>query len=124
MVLPPRPPEDSAAGAPADASARPRRQSDLITAQEIAEVRAATAYNAVELLRPTFLRSSNPRFPVVVYVNGSKRGGIEELRRLRPEDIESIRRLSASTRRRATARTCSAASSRSPPGPGAADPRS
>lgn len=79
----------------ASTSARPRRSSDVITAEEIAEARPTNAYHAVELLRPTFLRRTNPRFAIIVFVNGARRGGVEELRNLRPEDIDTIRRLNA-----------------------------
>jgi hypothetical protein len=93
----PAPRDTGATGAPAaQANARPnRRQSNVITAAEIAEARASNAYHAVEMLRPTFLRASNPRFPVVVFVNGNRRGGVEELRNLRAEEIETITRMNA-----------------------------
>ena len=87
------------AAAPAASTASPargRRSSTVITAAEIADSRASTALNAVELLRPTFLRSTNPRFAIVVFVNGTRRGSVSELRNLRADEVETITRLNAS----------------------------
>lgn len=89
-------PAGGAATAQPASSARTRRRSNVITAAEIAESRASTVLNAIELLRPTFLRSTNPRFPVAVFVNGTRRGGLGELRNMRADEIETITRLNAS----------------------------
>lgn len=83
------------------ASAASRRQADLITAEEIAGTSATTAYHAIEILRPTFLRArgqqsfSGSQSPVA-YVNGQRWGNLESLRNLTADDVFSIRRLSAS----------------------------
>jgi hypothetical protein len=70
---------------------------------EAAEIEAAgpqirTALDAVELLRPQFLRTrANPTVggrrvdPVQVYVNGTSWGGPESLSRLRAEEVVRIR---------------------------------
>lgn len=75
---------------------------DLLTAAEIQERGTAveTAYEAVQQLRPHFMRErSNPTMgvgaarvdPVRVYVNGVQRGGVQELERIRIEEVVSIR---------------------------------
>ncbi len=74
---------------------------DLLTREEIeaAGPQIQTAYDAVQRLRPRFLRErSNPTAgvganrvdPVVVYVNGLRRGGVDELRRIRVESVQEI----------------------------------
>lgn len=74
---------------------------DTIEADEIqaAGAEIQTAYDAVERLRPRFLRErANPTAgvaanrvdPVVVYVNGVRRGGVAELRRIRAAQVERI----------------------------------
>ena len=75
---------------------------DVLTAEEIAAQGAAiqNAYQAVEQLRPHFFRvRSNPTMgvgaarvePIVVYVNGVRRGGVNELNRILVGELESIR---------------------------------
>lgn len=86
----------SACATKGDSSAAGSR--DLITAEEIQESGALTAYQAVQDLRPRFLRPGrfNMRassYPVV-YVNDLRLGGLDELRRIRSADVYSIRYLS------------------------------
>lgn len=80
-----------AAAAPAqqpqrDERRRPRRRADVITADELAESGAADLYQAVQRLRPQWLRGSGARSlgggagGVVVYQNNAELGGIEALR--------------------------------------------
>ena len=73
-----------------------RRSANVITSAEIAEVHVATAYQAVEHLRPVYLRGLRSNIQPVVYVNGLRWGGLESLRRIRADDVETIRRLTAS----------------------------
>lgn len=80
----------------------PRRSRDVITAAEIVALgpQIQTALDAVQQLRPHFLRErANPTAgvgaarvePVVVYVNGVRRGGVQELSRIRPEEVVTIK---------------------------------
>lgn len=73
--------------------ARPSR--DLITREEIAASPVATAYEAVERLRPEFLRSIRGGGPPNVYVNDSSSGGIDILRSIRADNVDEIRYLDA-----------------------------
>ncbi|MEJ2185647.1 MAG: hypothetical protein P8Z36_06870 [Gemmatimonadota bacterium] len=74
---------------------------DTLEADEIqaAGAEIQTAYDAVERLRPRFLRlranatagvGTNRADPVVVYINGIRRGGVAELRRIRAAQVERI----------------------------------
>lgn len=80
----------------------PSRQRDLITAEEIAALNVATAFDVVRQLRPEFLRSrgtmslreTGGEF-AVVYLNGMRMGGPEQLHQIRASDVETIRYISA-----------------------------
>lgn len=83
----------------ADSSSRVSR--NVITAEEIREVDALTAFDAVERLRPAFLRrgrvnvdGDTKSFPIV-YLDDLKLGGIDELRRIRASQVARIEYLSA-----------------------------
>jgi hypothetical protein len=79
-----------------------RGQSDVLTAEEIAETTAQNAYDAVSLRRPFFLKSRGPRslqgapagqtveFPIV-YVNDMYYGELETLRNIHVSQIREIR---------------------------------
>ena len=76
-----------------------RRQADVITAEEIANTNASDALHAIELLRPTFLRSrgsssAGRTLSPVVYVNGQRWGEPGMLRNLPANDVATVRRLS------------------------------
>lgn len=82
-----------------DSSSRGSR--NVITAEEIREVDALTAFDAVERLRPAFLRrgrvnvqEDTKSFPIV-YLDDMKLGGIDELRRIRASQVARIEYLSA-----------------------------
>lgn len=82
-----------------DASRTSRRQADVITAAEIASTNASNALHAIELLRPTFLRSrgsssAGRSFVPVAYVNGQRWGELGTLRSLPASDVATVRRLS------------------------------
>ena len=75
---------------------------NLITADEIAKSNASTAYDAIERLRPAFLRTrgaqslQNPT-PVapLVYLDGMRYGGVAALAQIPAMGIISIQYLSA-----------------------------
>lgn len=68
---------------------------DLMTAAEISDSHATTAYNAIELLRPRFLLTRvdlAPTAPRLVYLNGMVLGGgFSELRAISASDVREIR---------------------------------
>jgi hypothetical protein len=82
---------------------RPDRERHLITAQEIDELNLSTAYDVVRHLRPEFLRSrgtmslrnTSGEF-AVVYINGMRAGGLDQLNAIRANDVDTIRYISAS----------------------------
>ena len=72
-----------------DERRRPRRRPDVITADELAESGAADLYQAVQRLRPQWLRSNGARSlgggasgGVVVYQNNAELGGLDALRQI------------------------------------------
>jgi len=83
-------------------SRAPRRDRNLLTLEELAPVDAFTAWDAVQRLRPMWLRpggirnSANPagHYPQV-FVDGSPYGSLDSLRRFRVSDIEEIRYVNA-----------------------------
>lgn len=86
----------------ASSGARPSRNSDLITAEEIEAASVSNAYDAVARLRPAFLRGrgqSSIQTPgsdlPIVYVNGLRTGTIDHLRNIPAQDVQTIRFISA-----------------------------
>lgn len=76
------------------------RDRNIITAEEIADVQVATAYDVVQTLRPEYLRTRGLRSMsasepqgAVVYVDNVRRGGPESLRTLPRESVLEIRYL-------------------------------
>ena len=96
----------STAGAePAPAGEKPavRRQADLISEEELAKSNARNGLQAVEMLRPDWLRSrgttsirETTSAQVVVYVNEQRLGGPEALEGIAVSAIKSLRHMSAS----------------------------
>lgn len=90
------------AGETSDAKAAPRHSRTSIGADELVATNAGTALEAVERLRPEFLRprgssslsTGAPDVPVV-FLDGLRAGGFETLRTLRPTEVELIRFVSA-----------------------------
>lgn len=89
-------------------STGPRRSSNVLLADEIAGVAALTAYEAVQQTRTQWLRmrglragqtptmgGANPALPVV-YLDGTRIGDVDELRRIRSEVVERMEFLSPS----------------------------
>lgn len=73
-------------------------QHNLVTAADLAPMHAENAYDALSRIRPAFFRSRdvqtwdhpNP-VPVHVYVNGSKREGLDALRQIQADAVQEIR---------------------------------
>ncbi len=73
---------------------------EVLTAEEISRTSALTAYEAVQMLRPAFLRMQGPKavlasprstvYPVV-YLNGAYHGELETLKSMYVSDIRDIR---------------------------------
>ncbi len=81
----------------------PGRQRDVITAEEIAQLNVATAFDIVRQLRPEYLRSRGTMSLreggseyAVVYMNGMRLGGPEQLHQIRASDVQTIRYINAS----------------------------
>ncbi len=78
----------------------PRGARDLITAQEIEGVSVSNAYELIERVRPLWLRSRGGRSTrleteIVVYLNGSFLGGIDDLRGIPIDIVDSVKALDA-----------------------------
>jgi hypothetical protein len=76
---------------------------DVITAEEIEAISVTTAYDAIQRLRPTFLRArgansftSGDSGRPVVYVNGIRSGEIEVLQQIPAQTVLDIQYLNAS----------------------------
>jgi hypothetical protein len=69
---------------------------DVITQEEIAEVTAATAMDVVRRLRPAWLRVRTGGDEAVVYIDRTRRGGLELLRSLVVEVVLEMRYMSPS----------------------------
>ena len=91
----------------ATSGASSRGSANSLTAEEIAEFEALTAYEAIEYARPRWLRPRSLRAgptPAmgsdtsgpVVYVDGIRAGPIEELRRLRADRVVVMEYMSPS----------------------------
>jgi hypothetical protein len=99
-------------------TAAPRRDTNLITADELATVQQGDLYSAVQQLRPSFLQTRGPTSTGVgtapevlqVYVNGVRTGDVSALRQLQAVDVKEVRRLSATeaTQRYGTGHTMGA----------------
>lgn len=64
---------------------------NLITVEEIDASSMSVVYDVVQQLRPQFLRPRPGNIAPVVYVDGSRRGGLDELRRIDKSTIREIR---------------------------------
>ena len=91
---------DTAAQTPAR---KPRRDPNLITAEELAGKAAQTLYDAVRALRPAWMMRARPTalMPqneggLIVYVDGTRFGNFESLRQLAPRVALSVRYYSPS----------------------------
>jgi hypothetical protein len=68
----------------------PTRDPNLISTEELLTQRAVDCYRAIEQLRPQWRRRRAGESPQV-YVNGSRRGALSELRTFQTDDIREIR---------------------------------
>jgi hypothetical protein len=91
----------SSSSAPASGGAK--SAPNLITADEIAKVNVQTAFDAVQKLRPTMLRrpsatSTNAQAngELVVYVDNTRFGPVENLRSIPANTVAAVRYYSAS----------------------------
>jgi hypothetical protein len=93
-------PQTAAAGTPA----RPRKDPNLITEQEVATRPTLTARQIIEQLRPQFLRvrgtttlgNASTQDVIWVYVDGTRFGNLEVLSNISGNEIREIRYLSPS----------------------------
>ena len=69
----------------------PRRDSNLITAEDFATFVGADAYEVVQRLRPAWLRARSAADPPVVFVDGIRMGGVDFLRTLQTTQFREIR---------------------------------
>ena len=96
--------------------ARPRGSRELITADELATIDVQNALQAVQRLRPNFLRFpgamsiTQGQAAVVVYVESTRMGGPEMLQQIPITEVKEIRYLSATdaTQRFGTGHTAGA----------------
>ncbi len=86
----------TACAAASQSSDSPRRQRNLITAEELQSINAISVVAAVRRLRPQWVRTSGRRDEPVVYVDDFRAGHIAALDRLSIHDIAELRYLSAS----------------------------
>ena len=80
-------------------AAGPRSASNVLTKQEIATISVETLYEAVQRLRPAFLRARTTSSPgpgalPVVFIDGIRKGSPELLRGIRASEVVEIRYLS------------------------------
>ena len=92
----------SACASSSTGSSRPRSERNLITAADVQRANATNALEAVERLRPQFLRQhGTPTIqqpqgaPVVVYLNEQQLGGVGTLRNILAGEIREIRYIDA-----------------------------
>lgn len=84
-------------GAPTVGASKRRSSRSVLTAEEIATAQVSTAYEAVERLRPEFLRTHGTMStqemttPIVVYLDNVRAGTVDALRRIEARDVEAIR---------------------------------
>ena|SRR3990170_7881838 len=90
--------------APQAGTATRTRNTNVLTAEEIAASQTPTAYDAIRKLRPTFLRTRGPNNfepgggvqTAHVFLDGQRYGDIEALKTMPVSTIREIRYLSAS----------------------------
>ena len=90
----------SSTGTTSDGSARARRNPNLITAAEMADVSQQNVFDAIRRLRPAWLRvrgraaaTIDRESTIRVYVDGFLRGSTRLLGRIRSSVVQEIRHL-------------------------------
>ncbi len=86
----------TACAAASQSSDSPRRQRNLITAEELQAIDEVSVVAAVRRLRPQWLRTIGRRSAPVVYIDNSRAGRIAALDNVSIENIAELRYLSAS----------------------------
>lgn len=86
----------------AGGAAGARVDQNLITAEELAELRVSNLYDAIQRLRPRWLtirsqQSLSTTTSIVVYQNQTQLGGFDALRQLGLDAVSSIRYLDGPT---------------------------
>ncbi len=88
------------ASTPSAESGRLRRSANLITAEEIERASFTNLFDLVRALRPAWLQTRGPQSiqdptagEVVVYLDGTRLGGPEQLRMLPAADVASLQYL-------------------------------
>lgn len=90
-----------AVAACATATQGPRRNSNLITREELADLPVSNAWEAVQRLRSQWLNRPTAATiqpggnPILVYVDRHQMGGLEELRNVGIDQIEQMEFVSA-----------------------------
>jgi hypothetical protein len=86
------------AGTSANSVAATRGSRYLVTEEELAGVGDRSAYEALQQLRPTFLRSRDPQTinnpnpaPIGVFVDGGRTEGLDALKRIRASTVKEMR---------------------------------
>ncbi len=64
---------------------------DVITQEELDASTVNMVYDVIQQLRPQFLRTRPGSGTAIVYVDGVRRGGLEELRRIDKTTIREVR---------------------------------
>jgi hypothetical protein len=82
-----------AACAPKTGTVAPRRNRNLITAEEISTISVSDAFEVIDRLRPSFFSTRGTLTPPVTYVDGLPFGDLAALHRIQPSAIESIQYL-------------------------------
>ena len=91
----------SSGGGGQTAARTPRGGATLIIRAELQQSTSSDLWEAVNILRPRWLQTQRnasfaaPQAFARVVVNGTPRGGLDELRQFFPENIETVRYLSA-----------------------------
>lgn len=74
----------------------PRAATAVVTSEELATLGVQSLYDAILRLRPEYFRTSPPTFttpggtPTMVYINGSRMGGMEALRTLTTGNVARV----------------------------------
>ena len=79
---------------PARTGSSGNRDAYVITTAELQDVPADDIYEVIRLLRPAWFTQRSGRTPQV-FVNGSPRGGLDELRTFRTEMVSELRYIDA-----------------------------
>lgn len=68
-------------------------KSQVISVAELDQIKGMTMYDAIHRLRPSFLRSRDPRLEPVVYVDHTSRRSLDELKSMVTASVAEIQYL-------------------------------